>query len=84
MKITIPKLRRIIREAIQSDEYYKKMEAKMDLDITKPVGESKQVYSVRINKSFDFVYGYDQVDEQDLYWHIPKGRAYVCNPTATD
>ena len=84
MKITIPKLRRIIREAIQSDEYYKKMEAKMDLDITKPAGESKQVYSVRINKSFDFVYGYDQVDEQDLYWHIPKGRAYVCYATDPD
>ena len=81
MRITLPKLRRIIREAIQSDEYYEKLEAKMDLDITKPVGESKQVYSVRINKSFDFVYGYDQVDEKDLFWHIPKGRAYVCYAT---
>ena len=81
MKLSITQLRRIIREAVQSDDYYEKMEAKMDLDITKPVGESKQVYSVRINKSFDFVYGYDQVDEQDLYWHIPKGRAYVCYAT---
>ena len=81
MKLSITQLRRIIREAVQSDDYYEKMEAKMDLDITKPVGESKQVYSVRINKSFDFVYGYDQVDEQDLFWHIPKGRAYVCYAT---
>ena len=78
MKLSKAQLRRIIREAIQSDEYYEKLDAKMDLDITKPVGESKQVYSVRILKSFDFVYGYDQVDEKDLYWHIPKGRAYVC------
>ena len=81
MRITLPKLRRIIREAIQSDEYYEKLEAKMDLDVTKPVGESKQVYSVRINKSFDFVYGYDQVDEKDLFWHIPRGKAYVCYAT---
>ena len=81
MKLSKRQLRRIIREAIQSDEYYEKLDAKMDLDVTKPVGESKQVYSVRINKSFDFVYGYDQVDEKDLYWHIPKGRAYVCYAT---
>ena len=81
MRITLPKLRRIIREAIQSDEYYEKLDAKMDLDVTKPVGESKQVYSVRIHKSFDFVYGYDQVDEKDLFWHVPKGKAYVCYAT---
>jgi len=81
MKLSKRQLVRIIREAIRSDEYYEKLEAKMDLDITKPVGESKQVYSVRINKSFDFVYGYDQVDEKDLFWHIPKGRAYVCYAT---
>ena len=81
MKLSKRQLVRIIQEAIRSDEYYEKLEAKMDLDITKPVGESKQVYSVRINKSFDFVYGYDQVDEKDLFWHIPKGRAYVCYAT---
>ena len=81
MRITLPKLRRIIREAIQSDEYYEKLEAKMDLDISQPVGESKQVYSVRILEDFDFVYGYDQVEEKDLYWYIPKGRAYVCYAT---
>ena len=81
MRITLPKLRRIIREAIQSDEYYKKLDAKMALDVTKPVGESKQVYSVRINKGFDFVYGYDYGDETNLYWWIPKGRAYVCYAT---
>lgn len=81
MKLTKSQLRRIIREAIQSDEYYEKLEAKMDLDVTKPVGVSKQVYSVRINKDFDFVYGYDQVEEEDLYWHIPKGKADVCYAT---
>lgn len=81
MRIALPKLRRIIREAIQSDEYYKKLDAKRDLDITKPVGESKQVYSVRINQSFDFVYGYDQNEGQDLSWYIPKGKAYVCYAT---
>ena len=81
MKLSKRQLRHIIREAIQSDEYYEKLDAKMDLDVTKPVGESKQVYSVRINKDFDFVYGYDQVDEKDLYWYIPKGRAYVCYAT---
>ena len=81
MKLSKRQLRRIIREAIQSDEYYEKMEVKMDLDVTKPVGESKQVYSVRILEDFDFVYGYDQVDEKDLYWYIPKGKAYVCYAT---
>ena len=81
MKLSKRQLRHIIREAIQSDEYYEKLDAKMDLDVTKPVGESKQLYSVRINKDFDFVYGYDQVDEKDLYWYIPKGRAYVCYAT---
>lgn len=81
MRLSKTHLRRIIREAIQSDEYYEKLDAKMDLDVTKPVGESKQVYSVRINKDFDFVYGYDQVEEEDLYWYIPKGRAYVCYAT---
>ena len=81
MKISKGQLKRIIREAIQSDEYHEKLEAKMDLDVTQPVGESKQVYSVRILEDFDFVYGYDQVEEKDLYWYIPKGRAYVCYAT---
>ena len=80
-KLTETQLRRIIREAIKSDEYYEKLEAKMTLDITKPVGESKQVYSVRILRSFDFVYGYDQIDEKDLSWYIPRGNAYVCYAT---
>ena len=81
MKLSKRQLRRIIREAIQSDEYYEKMEVKMDLDVTKPVGESRQVYGVRILEDFDFVYGYDQADEKDLYWYIPKGKAYVCYAT---
>ena len=78
MKTTIPKLRRIIREAIESDA---QLEAKMALDITKEVGVSNQVYGVRIHKDFDLVYGYDYGDEKDLSWYIPKGGAYVCYAT---
>ena len=81
MKTTIPKLRRIIREAIESDAKAKAVEAKMDLDVTKEVGLSNQVYSVAIYKDFDLVYGYDYGDEKDLSWYIPKGRAYVCYAT---
>jgi len=81
MKLTKRQLQRIIREAIHYAEHDEKLEAKMDLDVTKPVGESKQVYSVRILEDFDFVYGYDQADEKDLHWYIPKGGAYVCYAT---
>lgn len=69
---------RIIREAIESDT---QIEAKMALDITKPVGESDTVYTVRILQDFDLVYGYDYGDEKDLSWYIPKGKAYVCYAT---
>jgi hypothetical protein len=85
MKITKRRLRRIIREAIQSDKYEEKLEAKMGLDITKPVRESNPIYSVRILKSFDFVYGYvqsgDAYAQNQLYWRLPKGRASVSRAT---
>ena len=81
MKISKRQLRRIIRESIKSDAEAKVVEAKMDLDVTKEVGLSNQVYSVAIYKDFDLVYGYDYGDEKDLSWYIPKGRAYVCYAT---